>query len=72
MRLQILGLNHNTAPVEIREQVVFAGDEVSRAVARIAKLEGIEEATGIDVSGRIIELLEKNAGPNKTRDRIKG
>ena len=26
MPLKILGLNHNTAPVEIREQVAYAGD----------------------------------------------
>ncbi|QDU65158.1 30S ribosomal protein S6--L-glutamate ligase [Engelhardtia mirabilis] len=35
-------------------------------------LEGIEEATGVDVAGAIIAYIEANAGPNKTRDRIKG
>lgn len=35
-------------------------------------LEGIEGATGVDVAGRIVEFLEKNAAPNKTRDRIRG
>ena len=35
-------------------------------------LEGIEEASGIDVAARIIQYIETNAGPNKTRDRIKG
>ena len=35
MPLFILGLNHNTAPVEIREQVVFEGDEVDRALTII-------------------------------------
>lgn len=34
-------------------------------------LEGIETATEIDVAGKIIEFLEKNASPGKTRDRIK-
>ncbi len=34
-------------------------------------LEGIEMSTGIDVSEKIIEFLEKNAGPNKNKDRIK-
>ncbi|MEC4986015.1 MAG: 30S ribosomal protein S6--L-glutamate ligase [Oscillatoria sp. PMC 1068.18] len=33
-------------------------------------LEGIERATEIDVAGKIIEYLEKNAVPGKTRDRI--
>jgi len=35
-------------------------------------LEGIEGATGKDVAGAIIEYLEKNAGPGKTKDRIEG
>ena len=35
-------------------------------------LEGIEGATGIDVAGKIIEFLEKNAAPGKTRTRGKG
>ena len=52
MRLQILGLNHNTAPVEIREQVVFAGDEVGRAVARLAEIEGVDEAVLLSTCNR--------------------
>jgi ribosomal protein S6--L-glutamate ligase len=32
-------------------------------------LEGIEEATGKDIAGMIIEFIEKNAKPNKTRTR---
>jgi ribosomal protein S6--L-glutamate ligase len=35
-------------------------------------LEGVEGATGVDVAGKIIEFLEKNAAPNKTRDRVRG
>jgi ribosomal protein S6--L-glutamate ligase len=35
-------------------------------------LEGIEGATGIDVAGKIIEFLERNAAPNRTKDRGKG
>lgn len=33
-------------------------------------LEGIEQATGVDVAGKIIEFLEKNAALGKTRDRV--
>jgi len=33
-------------------------------------LEGIENATGIDVAGKIIEFIQKNAVPNKLSDRI--
>ena len=35
-------------------------------------LEGVEKATGIDVAGKIIEFLEKNAKRGKTRTRGKG
>jgi len=35
-------------------------------------LEGVEKATGIDVADKIIEFLEKNAKPNKTRTRGRG
>jgi len=35
-------------------------------------LEGVEKATGIDVAGRIIELLEKQAQPGKTKTKGKG
>jgi ribosomal protein S6--L-glutamate ligase len=35
-------------------------------------LEGIENATGKDVAGSIIQFLEKNAKPGKTKTRGKG
>lgn len=35
-------------------------------------LEGVEKATGIDVAGKIIEFLEKNAKPGKTKTRGRG
>jgi len=52
MRLQILGLNHNTAPVEVREQVVFAGDEVGQALSRLRELEGVDEAVLLSTCNR--------------------
>ena len=35
-------------------------------------LEGVENATGLDIAGKIIEFLEKNARPNKTKTRGRG
>ena len=35
-------------------------------------LEGIEKATRLDIARRIIEFIEKNAAPNKTKTRGKG
>ena len=35
-------------------------------------LEGIETATDLDVAGKIIAYIEKNAAPGRTKDRVKG
>ncbi|HSP00291.1 MAG TPA: 30S ribosomal protein S6--L-glutamate ligase [Thioalkalivibrio sp.] len=35
-------------------------------------LEGIETASGVDVAGRIVEFIEQNARPNRTRTKGKG
>jgi ribosomal protein S6--L-glutamate ligase len=35
-------------------------------------LEGVERATGLDIAGKMIEYLEKNAKPGNTRTRGKG
>jgi len=35
-------------------------------------LEGVEKATGLDIAAQIIEFMEKNAKPNKTKTRGKG
>jgi ribosomal protein S6--L-glutamate ligase len=35
-------------------------------------LEGIEQTTGIDVAGKVVEFIEKNARPGKTRTSARG
>ena len=52
MPLQILGLNHNTAPVEIREQLVFSGDDIARALGSMARLDGVDEAVLLSTCNR--------------------
>ena len=52
MPLHILGLNHNTAPVEIREQVVFTGVELDHALAAVTGLDGVDEAVILSTCNR--------------------
>ncbi|MGH8194494.1 MAG: glutamyl-tRNA reductase [Woeseiaceae bacterium] len=52
MSLHILGLNHTTAPVEIREQVFYAGDEVTRALSQATAIHGIREAVILSTCNR--------------------
>ena len=52
MPLKIIGLNHNTAPIEIREQVVFAGDQVQRALQRVVALPDVSEVVILSTCNR--------------------
>ena len=61
MPLHILGLNHNTAPVEIREQVILAGDDCARALRELVQLPGIGEAVALSTCNRTEFYVE--AGP---------
>ncbi len=58
MPLKILGLNHNTAPVEIREQVVYADAEAGRALRAILGLDGVAEAIVMSTCNRTEFYLE--------------
>ncbi len=52
MPLKILGLNHNTAPVEIREKVVFAGEEIAYALRDVRDIDGVDEAVLLSTCNR--------------------
>ncbi|MEX2125613.1 MAG: glutamyl-tRNA reductase [Woeseia sp.] len=68
MPLHILGLNHITAPVEIREQVVFAGEEVDRALTALLRLDGVQEAVILSTCNRTEFYVEAaNDGVNELR-----
>ena len=83
MPLHILGLNHITAPVEIREQVVYAGEDIDRALAELRQLPGVHEAVilstcnrteiYVDSSGEGVRALhswllkDQNLGPDAER-----
>jgi len=60
MPLHILGLNHNTAPVEIREQVAYTGDAVAQALAALVRLQGIDEAVILSTCNRTEFYLESD------------
>ncbi len=69
MPLQILGLNHNTAPVEIREQVVFSGDGIARALTSISALSGVDEAVLLSTCNRTeFFVMADEAGSRKLRE----
>ena len=69
MPLKILGLNHNTAPVEIREQVVFSGDEIGEALNHVRELDGVEEAVLLSTCNRTeFYVMTDAAGKERLND----
>ncbi|MCG6909690.1 MAG: glutamyl-tRNA reductase [Deltaproteobacteria bacterium] len=57
----LIGLNHNTAPVELRECIAFPEGEIQVALARLADIPVIEEVMLISTCNRMeILLISKN------------
>lgn len=52
MPLHIVGLNHTTAPVEIREQVVFDATAAERALLAVTQLPEVAEAVVLSTCNR--------------------
>jgi glutamyl-tRNA reductase len=69
MPLKILGLNHNTAPVEIREQVVFSGDQIGHALDSVRDLDGVDEAVLLSTCNRTeFYVMADNDGRGRLRE----
>ncbi|MGD8828553.1 MAG: glutamyl-tRNA reductase, partial [Gammaproteobacteria bacterium] len=52
MPLFVLGISHNTAPVDIREQMTFGRDQLAEALADLRGLDGVEEAVVLSTCNR--------------------
>lgn len=52
MTLWVLGLNHQTAPVDLRERVAFAGDALPRALQSLRALPNVAEAALLSTCNR--------------------
>ncbi|MES3006914.1 MAG: glutamyl-tRNA reductase [Pseudomonadota bacterium] len=52
MALVLLGINHNTANVDFREQVAFPPEKVGEAIRRASALDGVEELVIVSTCNR--------------------
>ncbi|HHW4680335.1 MAG TPA: glutamyl-tRNA reductase, partial [Xylella taiwanensis] len=52
MTLWVLGLNHQTAPMELRERASFVGDALPRALDSLHKLPNVNEAALLSTCNR--------------------
>ena len=52
MSLVVLGLNHRTAPIEVRERIVFDAERLPEALASLRALPGVQEALIVSTCNR--------------------
>ncbi|GGH12338.1 glutamyl-tRNA reductase [Silvibacterium dinghuense] len=62
MKLLLTGLNHKTAPVELREQLAVAPDRLGSETAALLEHEGVREAMIVSTCNRV-EMLVAYDGP---------
>ncbi len=66
----VVGLSHRTAPVEVRERLAVAPQDLERELREIAELAGLEEALLISTCNRV-ELYATSANPLKATQEAK-
>jgi glutamyl-tRNA reductase len=67
MNLALVGINHRTAPVEIRERMNIQEDRLSAAVADLVHCEGVEEGLILSTCNRVevVTRLRDQVEPEK-------
>jgi glutamyl-tRNA reductase len=65
----VIGLNHSTAPVQIRERMTFPGDDEGRVTRSFADVDGVEEAMILSTCNRA-EIIVTATNPVESRERI--
>src|SRR6266478_2612648 len=67
MRLSLLGVNHRTAPVEIRERFAIPESRLAEATERLAKHPGVEEGMIVSTCNRVELLVSSENGHTDLR-----
>ncbi len=65
----VVGLNHVTAPVEIREKVTFPGDEEAKLTQLFSEVEGVDEVMIVSTCNRG-EVVAVTEGPSASAERV--
>src|SRR5205814_8182395 len=67
MILSLLGVNHRTAPVEIRERFAIPESRLAEATKRLAKHPGVEEGMIVSTCNRVELLVSSENGHTDLR-----
>jgi glutamyl-tRNA reductase len=66
MALHVLGINHQSAPLEIREKLAFPPERQAEALSDLAGQPGVDEAVLVSTCNRT-EVYLRGAGPEAAR-----
>jgi glutamyl-tRNA reductase len=69
MEILLVGLNHSTAPVEVRERITFQGDADGAITRGMAQIPGVQEALIISTCNRA-EVLAVCSSPELVERRV--
>jgi len=69
-RILLIGLNHKTAPVELRECLAFSGEETDRAADALRETGGVEEVVFFSTCNRV-EVLLTAPDPEQVSGQVK-
>ncbi|MBF0518067.1 MAG: glutamyl-tRNA reductase, partial [Nitrospirae bacterium] len=70
MTVLVIGLNHKTADVEVRESIAFDGERIKKALVGLRNLTGVSEAIILSTCNRV-ELYLHADGDLNTVARVK-
>jgi glutamyl-tRNA reductase len=62
MTLALIGLNHKTAPIELREKIAISRDDLPEATRALAAMQGVSECMIVSTCNRV-EMLAAVEGP---------
>ena len=65
MAILLYGMNHTSAPVELRERVAVPASDLSGAVGRLIRFDGVEEGFILSTCNRtevLVQASQEHAG----------
>ncbi|HYO90982.1 MAG TPA: hypothetical protein VEQ40_05070, partial [Pyrinomonadaceae bacterium] len=71
MSILLVGLNHKTAPVEVRERLAFTDEACAESLRVLVDGEVVREGLIVSTCNRVEVLAETNAPVKESFDRIK-
>lgn len=70
MKIIVIGLNHKTADVDVREKLAFNGPKLEEGLLKVRKLPGVNEAVVLSTCNRV-EIYASTTDPDGTYETIK-